>query len=161
MHGPKTRTVEGTGTLLLFFLRIFHIRYGSPPVRRSRYAPLYRDYLSSSRSPALQIRYVDLRVDLRRPMIFYPPFSPFTRRRTGKEGEGNGTALFSAGRSHVRAGRILSTFSKKRVEDERTDGRARRMTGRGSRTSRGPSVSLFCGALTSRQDYSSFEVIPR
>jgi len=157
MRGPKTRTVEGT--LLLFFLPIFHIRYGSPPVRRSRYTPLYRDYLSSSRSPALQIRYVDLRVDLRRPMIFYPPL--FSLYSSPGEGEGNGTALFSAGRSHVRAGRILSTFSKKRVEDERTDGRARRITGRGSRTSRGPSVSLFCGALTSRQGYSSFEVIPR
>lgn len=51
-----------------------------------------------------------------------------TERRA--EGEENGTALFSTRKSHVRAGRILSTFSKKKRRrldgrtDERTSGRA-------------------------------------
>lgn len=78
--------------------------------------------------------------------------------------------LFFAGKSHVRVGRILRLSAKKSSGREKGKKSERESKRTGERSEKGRErVSVLPGAgdsrsfraLTSRQGYSSFEVIPR
>lgn len=147
-HGEREPEPEASFTFFSYFRDTFP---SAIPIRASAVVSKLFIILSISLSP-----------DSLRPSGFLPADDILSASTKGEE---NGSTLFSARKSHVRVGRILSSFSKKGWRmDGRPNGRtSEESIGRrgSSRSSRGPGISLSCGALTSRQGYSSFEVIPR
>lgn len=110
--------------------------------------------VSTRRGPGIPKLFIvrDLSLDSLRTSGFLPVgyILSLAQRATREE---NGTALFSTGKSHVRAGKILRLSAKK-------DRGWVRRGGRGELVLSG-AESLSFEALRTRQDYSSFEVIPR